>query len=369
MKILIALIKKEFLQIIRDPSSILIAFVLPLILLFIYMYAINLDSLKLNIGIKIEDDTYQLESLINSFSNNKYITSFIYDSRQKMYEDLVNTKLRALVIIPNNFLSDLQNSKKAKIQVITDGSEVNLANYGSIYANSVVQNWFYNSSNFRFNIPRPLIELQTRYWFNEKLDSHYFVLPGSLAITMTLIGMLLTALVIAREWERGTYEILITTNISKLQIVLSKYIPYFILGILSMIFNVFLCIFLFKIPFRGNFFVLLMFSSAFLFASLGIGLLISTIYKNQFNASQMVLVLGFMPSLMLSGLIYPIFSMPYILQQITRIIPARYFVEMIQSEFLSGTVWNIILPNSIFLFTLGLILFLIIYNKTKTRIE
>ncbi|MFA7659371.1 MAG: ABC transporter permease [Candidatus Gastranaerophilaceae bacterium] len=369
MRILKALIKKEFYQIIRDPSSILIAFVLPLILLIIYMYGVNLDSVRLNMGLKVDDPSQQVTTLIDSFKSNKFITPFVYDNPQKMYDDLTGSKLRGLVIIPNDFSSKLDRNEAATVQLITDGSEVNLANYAQNYTGTILAQWLNYSSKYSRKIPPSLISIEPRYWYNQDINSHYFILPGSLSVTMTLIGMLLTALVIAREWERGTMEALLTTKVTRIQLVLGKYIPYFILGMTSMGFCVFICIQVFQIPFRGSLWVLFVFSALFLFTAMGQGLLISTILKNQFTASQAALVVGFLPALMLSGLVFPITSMPIPLQWLSSIIPARYFVACMQSEFMAGTVPEIIIPNCIFLAIIGFLLFILVYSKTQMTLE
>lgn len=369
MKILSAFITKEFYQILRDPSSILIAFVLPIMLLLIYMYGVNLDTLKINLGLKIDDPSQQVTTLIDSFKNNKFVSTSVYDNPQKMYDDIMGSKLRGFVIIPNDFSSKLDRKETANVLVVADGSETNLANYVQNYSKVILSQWLNYSSKYARNIPPSLINVEARYWYNQDINSHHFVLPGSLSITMTLIGMLLTALVVAREWERGTMEAILTTKISKMQFVLGKYIPYFILGMTSLSMNVFLCINVFEIPFRGNILVLLIFSGLFLFAAMGQGLLISTILKNQFTASQAALVAGFLPALMLSGLVFPIVCMPRPLQILSDIVPSKYFVSCIQSEFMVGTIPEIIVPNCIFLGVFGLILFFVVYKKTQMRIE
>lgn len=369
MRILKALIVKEFYQISRDPSTILIAFVMPLMLLVIYMYGVNLDTVKLNMGLKVDDPSQQVVTLSDSFKNSKFITPFVYDNPKKMYDDLTGSKLRGIIVIPNDFSSKLDKNEIATVQLITDGSEVNLANYAQNYSKAILSQWLNSTSKYRRKIPPALINLDARFWYNQDINSHYFVLPGSMSITMTLIGMLLTALVIAREWERGTMEALLTTKISRLQIVLGKYIPYFILGMISMAFSVFMCIVIFQIPFRGNLWVLFVFSGLFLFTAMGQGLLISSVLKDQFTASQAALVGGFLPALMLSGLVFPITSMPIPIQWLSAIIPSRYFVSCLQSEFMSGTVPEIIIPNCIFLGVLGVILFIAVYKKTDMKLE
>lgn len=369
MKILRALIKKEFYQIIRDPSSILIAFVFPLMLLILYRYGLNLDTIKAKLGFKIDDSSQQVVTLTDSFKNNKFITTVVYDNPKKMYNELTGSKLRGIVVIPNDFSSKLDRNEIATVQVIADGSEVNLANYVQNYSIAIVNQWLNSASKYAGRIPPSLINVESRYWYNQEINSHNFILPGSLSVTMTLIGMLLTALVIAREWERGTMEAILTTKVSKLQLVLGKYIPYFVLGMISMAFNVFMCICIFQVPFRGHLLVLTGFSALFLFSAMGQGLLISTLLKNQFIASEAALFAGFLPAMMLSGLVFPINSMPVVMQWISMVIPSRYFVSCIQSEFLAGTVPEIVIPNCIFLAIFGSILFILVYSATKMKLE
>ena len=368
MSILTALIKKEFFQIVRDPSSILIAFVLPLMLLLIYMYGVNMDTVRVAIGIKNDDPAVEIQTLVKSFNQSKFVNSYSYDDKDLMYRDIARSKLRGAVIIPNDFSRNLSQRKTADMLVITDGSEANMANYVQMYPQAIVSQWL-QTSKYKYNAQMPLINVHSRYWYNQDINSHYFILPGSLAITMTLIGILLTALVIAREWERGTMEALLSTSVKKIHIVLSKYIPYFTLGMFSMVFSVFMCIVVFKIPFHGNLILLFMFSALFLFANLGIGLLISTKLKDQFLSSQVAITIGFLPALMLSGLIYPINSMPVFFQILTKFLPPRYFVSFIQSEFMAGTVKEIVIINSLYMLILGSILFVAVYKNTQTMLE
>lgn len=369
MKILRAFIVKEFYQIIRDPSSILIAFVLPVLIIFLYRFGVNLDTVKVKIGMKIDDTSQQTRTLVDSFRGNRFINLVVYDNPQKMYNDLAGSHIRGIVTIPNDFSTKIDRKGIANVQVITDGSEVNLANYVQNYSIAILNQWLNVSSGYYIQMPASLMNIQSRFWYNQQIDSHYFILPGSLSITMTLIGMLLTALVVAREWERGTMEAILTTKIKKIHIVLGKYIPYFILGMVSMAFNVFLCIVVFQVPFRGNLLVLATFAALFLFTAMGQGLLISTILKNQFTASQAALFAGFLPAMMLSGLVFPINSMPIFMQYLSMIVPSRYFVACIQSEFMAGTVPEIVIPNCIFLAVYGSLLFLLIYKKTSMKLE
>ena len=246
MNVTLALIKKEFYQIIRDSSSIIIAFILPILILFLYRFGVNLDTVKITLGIKNDDLNPKISTLINSFDHSEYVKTQFFSSKEKMYKKIKNSKLKGGIIIPNDFTKRLLNNYKADLLVITDGSEANLANYIQSYVLAIANLWLNNSSDFKYNSKQPLISSNVRFWYNQDINSHHFILPGSLAITMNLIGMLLTALVISREWERGTIEALLSTNIKKINLIIGKYIPYFILGFSSFVFNIFLCIKIFQ---------------------------------------------------------------------------------------------------------------------------
>ena len=368
MKILLALIKKEIKQILRDPSSIVIAFILPIISITIYMYGINLDSVKITLGVKNDDNSPEVATLVKSFGHSKYVNSINFDNMEDIKTAILSSKIKGAVVIPNDFSTKLSRGQKADLLVITDGSEVNSANYVQSYALAISNQWL-ATSKYRGKTQRPLINTEIRTWYNPDLNSHHFIVPGSIAITMTLIGILLTSLVIAREWERGTMEALLSTKVRAIHIVLGKYIPYFILGMLSTAFNMFLCVCIFQVPFRGSYFMFFLISGIFLFTSLGIGLMISTALKNQFMASMVSISLGFMPALMLSGLMFPINSMPVFFQYLTMIIPPRYYISFIESEFMAGGVNEIRLANAFYLTLLGLILFVGVYKKTQMRLE
>ena len=368
MKILLALIKKEIKQILRDPSSIIIAFVLPLISILIYMYGINLDSVRVTMGIKNDDPTPEVATLVKSFGHSKYVNSIYFDNLKDIETAIIRSKIKGAVIIPNDFSTKLARGQNADLLIITDGSEVNTANYVQSYALSIANSWLM-TSKYAGSVKSPSVSAEVRTWYNPDLNSHYFIVPGSIAITMTLIGILLTSLVVAREWERGTMEAILSTSVKTIHIVLGKYIPYFILGMLSLIFNIFLCVVIFQIPFRGSYLVLLVVSGLFLFTSLGIGLNVSSVLKNQFLASMVAMSVGFMPALMLSGLMFPINSMPVFFQHLTRILPPRYYVSFVESEFMAGGVNSIRLENAIYLTILGLLFFAAVYKNTSMRLE
>lgn len=365
-----ALIVKEFYQIIRDPSSILICIVLPLFLLFLYGFGVSLDMNHLKLGIVMEDSSPVAQSLVKSFTNSRYFVPKIGRHRNEMIDDITSGALRGFIVIPSYFTEfKEQKDKIAPIQVIADGSEPNTANFVLNYARGAVQNWLTQEAISNRIKGLPLVQPQSRFWYNEELESQYFLLSGSLAIIMTLIGTLLTALVVAREWERGTMESIMSTSVRIGELVSGKLIPYFILGMVSMTICVAVSVLGFGLPFRGSFLLLLLVSAVFLFGCLGLGLMVSTLAKNQVVAYQISIITGFLPAYILSGFLFEISSMPYWIQILAYIMPARYFVQCLQTLFLVGNVWSLMFINLIPMTLIGVIFFLITAKKTVKRLD
>ena len=368
MKITLALIKKEILQIIRDPSTILVAFIIPAIMMVIYMHGVNLDTPRVYLGVRIEDTNPELRSFVDSISKSKYMTSYVYGDKESMYKDINEAKINGAIIIPNDFTNKLEQGVVADLLVITDGAAVNSANYVQNYVSAAANTWLSNS-RYASNIKQPVVNTQLRLWYNQSIDSHHFILPGSMAVTMNLVGLLLTSLVIAREWERGTMESLLGTHVTALQLVVGKYVPYFILTMLSSCFSLTLCVHVFGIPFHGSVLSVLFVCSLFILCCVGLGLNISTAFKNQFLACQAALGVGFMPAQLLSGLMFPINSMPEFFQTLTMLLPPRYFVTFIESEFLAGTIPKVVFSSAMYLAFLSVLLFALVYKRTSTRLE
>ncbi|MGD9638006.1 MAG: ABC transporter permease [Alphaproteobacteria bacterium] len=366
-----ALIKKETLQIIRDPSTMLIAFVLPLILLFIFGYGVNLDSNRIKIGIVLEDTNSDTMSLISAFSNSKFLDITIGRNRIDFEKKLIAGKIRGIVIIPQDFKArSLDDHSQLKIQTITDGSEPNIASFVNNYTQGIVQIWrTHQLENRGQAISSSIISVDSRFWYNTELKSKNFLIPGSIAIIMTLIGTLLTSLVIAREWERGTMEALMATPVTIRTIVLGKIIPYFILGTVSALICWGIAVFWYDVPFRGSLWLLLLVTSVFLISALGQGLLISSLAKNQQVASQLALVSAFLPAFMLSGFIFEIASMPFPIRIFTHIFAARYLVTSLQTLFLVGNVPPLLIQLIAIMALIGLIFILLTIKKTVKRLD
>jgi drug efflux transport system permease protein len=364
-----ALIIKEFLQIVRDPSSIMIAFILPLILLFIFGYGISLDTDKIRVGLVTEETSSEIQSLVASFLSTKYLDATVGTDRRQFEQDILSGRLRGMIVIPQGFTKDLDNGEnQASIQVIADGTEPNTAAFVQNYSQGVLNVWLNVRGQEKGLQKRNLVEIQPRFWYNPELESRNFLIPGSIAIVMTLIGILLTALVIAREWERGTMEALLGSPVRVIEMLLGKLVPYFLLGMGSMVVCFLIAVFFYKVPFRGSFGALALVSSFFLFAALGQGLLISTLGKNQFVASQAALISGYLPAFLLSGFIFEISSMPAWIQAITYLFAARYLVTTLQTLFLTGDIWVVILPNCLAMFLIGAVFFIAVAMKTSRRV-
>lgn len=363
-----ALCRKEILQILRDPSNSLIAFVIPIMLLFIFGYGVNLDSSNLRVGILLEQQSKEAHELALAYIGSPYMEPTIGSDRQALIDLLQAGEIRGLIVIPMNFSQQLaRQADEAPIQIITDGSEPNTANFVRSYALGVWQVWMQQQANDRGQHFTPLIEVHPRYWFNAAAISQRFIIPGAISIIMTVIGAILTSLVIAREWERGTMEALLSTQVTRAELLLSKLIPYYLLGMIAMLVCMSVAVVFMKIPYRGSVPILLAISSLFLASTLGMGLLISTVTRNQFNSALIALNAAFLPAIMLSGFIFEIASMPSVVQAVTYVIPARYFVSTLQTLFLTGNIGSIFLINSLFLIAASV--FFIGLTAWKTRMH
>lgn len=364
----LALIRKESFQIFRDPSSILIALVLPLILLFLFGYGVSLDTTRTRVGLVLEETTPATLDLAASFQNSRYFDVTVGRDRREFTSDLVQSRIGGILVIPDGFTADLTAARHPAVQVIVDGADPNTANFVQNYAAGTVSTWEAQRAAERALTATPL-SVQQRFWFNPELKSRNFLVPGSITIVMTLVGTLLTSMVIAREWERGTMEAMMATPVTAWELLAGKIVPYFLLGLASMTLCVVLAVFLFGVPFRGSVLALYALSAAFLMPALGQGFLISAVTKNQFLASQLALLSGFLPSFLLSGFIFEINSMPLVIQYISMIVPARYLIPSLQSVFLAGDIWPMFLRAILILVGFGLVLFTVAIRKTAKRIS
>ncbi len=365
---LAALLTKESIQIVRDPSSILIAFVLPLILLFLFGYGVSLDANNVKIGVAVEAPSEPSQSLAAAFRASPFFNVREARNRRELEPALISGAIRGIVVIPARFGEEVsRNPRTARIQVLTDGSEPNTAKFVENYAQGVWQSWL--AAQLPGNQAAQPVSLEPRFWFNPELRSRYFLVPGVIAIVMTLVGTLLTALVVAREWERGTMEAMMATPISTTELIVGKLLPYFVLGLCAMALCTAIGVFLFGVPLRGSFLALLAISAAFLVPALGQGLLISSAAKNQFVASQAALLSGFLPAMLLSGFVFEINSMPKLIQAVTYIVPARYLIPSLQTVFLAGDIWPLFLKDMAAMLGIGAVFLFLTSRTTRKSLE
>jgi len=246
---LIALVTKESYQALRDPSTLLIAFVLPVVLLLLFAYAVSLDAKDVRVGVVLESPGAAAQELAAAFAGTKFLDAHFAHDRREVADQLVSGDLRGYVVIPQDFEQRLaQRGSEPLVQIVTDGSYPNTANYVENYARGVVQSW---RAGLDVGAPAQAVMLEPRYWFNPELESRRALIPGAIAIVMTIIGTMLTALVVAREWERGTMEAVLSTPASVAEILIGKLLPYFVLGMLSTLGAAALAVFVFGVPMRG----------------------------------------------------------------------------------------------------------------------
>jgi ABC-2 type transport system permease protein len=363
------LIRKEFLQALRDPSSLGIAFVLPVVLLLLFGYGVSLDAEHVPLALVVEKPTPDTAGLCGAFEQSRYFAPVYLHGMHAALQALATHHINAIVHLQEDFSRRLQSPGKAAIQLIVNGVDANTARIIEGYVEGVYANWLEDYAAAKgqsLNIP---VRIEQRVWFNSNLRSRNFLVPGLVAVIMTLIGALLTALLMAREWERGTMEALMVTPVTIREILIGKIVPYFILGMGGMVLSVIMAVWQFNVPLRGSIWVLLLATSLFLLTALGMGLLISTTAKNQFVAGQVAIITTFLPAFILSGFIFDIGSTPPVIQAITYLIPARYFVAILQTVFLAGNVWPIIVPNSLALMIMAVMFIGLTRKKTYKRMD
>lgn len=340
----LALIEKEWLQVFRDPSALLVAFVLPILLLFIFGYGLSLDAENVKIAVVLEDRSPDARVIWNTLVSSHYFDASLCANRKEGELALRNGEKRALVVVPNDFTLQMKQEELGKIQVLTDGSDTNLA--------LIIENYLRGAylktlstrereSNRGLDLAFHKISVEGRTRFNEEQITRNNLVPGSISLIVAMIGTLLTTFVVAREWERGTMEATLSTPIAKFEMIVGKIVPYFLLGLVTACGCAIIARCLFEVPFRGTFLAFVLSSSAFLLVATSQGLLISSIFRSQSVASQIALLTSFLPNFILSGVIFEIDAMPVPLQILTYFFPARYYVVCLQTVFMAGDLWSL----------------------------
>jgi ABC-2 type transport system permease protein len=342
---LLALVRKESRQLVRDPSNIAIGIAMPVMLVLMFGYGLSLDVKNVPIAIVLEDPSPGARQIAAGFTLSTYFDARLVASMPQARELMLRREVDGIVRLRPDFARQ-QAQGTAEIQILVHGTDANTARLIQGYARGAIAQWGARANAERGEDREAGIAIVPRLWFNEANDSRYFLVPGLIVLVITLIGAFLTALVMAREWERGTLEALFVTPVHADEILLGKTIPYFILGMIGLLLCVVAGKFLFEVPLRGSLLVLIFVSMLYLLVTLGLGLLISSATKNQFVASQIALLVSFLPAMMLSGFVFDLNSMPTPVYLLTFLVPARYYVALLQTLFLAGDVWDVILPNA-----------------------
>lgn len=362
-----ALVRKETHQIVRDPSSIAIGVVLPVLLIILFGYALSLDVKHAPIAVVLEDTSPAATELAAGFQLSPYFRTRLLTSMPQARELMLSRDVDGIVRIREDFARQL-SAGTATVQVLVYGGDANRARIILGYAGGAIAQWSARRGAEGRNLVAGPVQVEERLWFNEANDSHYFLVPGLIVLIMTLIGAFLTSMVMAREWERGTLEALFVTPVRVDEILLGKTIPYFVLGLIGLGLCIISAKYLFMVPMRGSAWVLTLVSMLYLLVALAGGLLISSAVKSQFVASQITLLVTFLPALLLSGFLFDLHSMPALVRIVSYILPARYYVALLQTIFLAGDVWSVILPNSAILAGMAGLLSLFGWRVTRKQL-
>jgi len=371
-----AVAKKEFLHIIRDPRSLGMGIVIPMILLFLFGYALTLDVDRVPLIVWDQSGTPASRELTSRFSGSRYFSLRAHTDNYREIERAIDTR-EALIalVIPTDFARRISAGRETSVQAILDGSDPNTATFALGYAETIVSGFsrdiVLRQMRLRSgNEPRlARLDVRPRVWFNTDMVSKNYIFPGLIAVIMMIIAALLTSLTVAREWETGTMEQLISTPLTGAELILGKLIPYFTIGILDLILSVLVGEFIFDIPLRGSLPLLFGLSMVFLVGALSLGILISIVTKSQLVASQLALVATMLPAFLLSGFIFPIDIMPAPIRAITHIITARYFVTILRGIYLKDVGLGVMAGEVALLAVFAVIVIALSVRKFRKRIE
>ena len=369
-----AVARKEFIHVLRDPRALGIAIVLPMIMLMIFGYALTLDLDRVPLAVWDQSRTPQSRELVSRFEGSRYFSVVARPGNYREAEVSIERgqTLMALVI-PVDFGRQVASGRTTQVQVLADGSDANTTTLALSYAEAIVQTYSQEIlvekvRRMTGRSPALPLELRPRAWFNTDMESKIFIVPGLIAVIMMLIAALLTSLTVAREWETGTMEQLISTPLRGSELILGKLAPYFAIGMVDMLLSVLAGRFLFDVPIRGNLLLLFSVSAIYLVGALSLGILISTKAKSQLLASQAAFVATFLPAFLLSGFMFDIGNMPKVLQLVTYLIPARYFVTFLRGLYLKGTGLAQLWPECLLMVAFGALMLLLATRSFKKRL-
>ncbi len=349
-----AIARKEWLQLRRDPRSLLLAFAMPVALLVLFGYAITWDVRDLAMVVVDQDQTARSRALVDAFTSSGYFRQVgRLASATEVAGEFERGRARVAVVLPPGFAAGLGAARPSPLQVIVDGSDANTATIALGYVRAVVQNWAGREGLPGAATP-PAASVRSRVWYNEELASRNMIVPGLIAVIMSIIAAMLTSLTIAREWERGTMEQLVATPVSRFEVVGGKLLPYVAIGMVDLVVTSTLGVALFGVPFRGDVVLLLGLSLLFLIGALGLGLFVSAVARSQVLATQTAMAVTFLPAFLLSGFMFAIDVMPRPLQAVSLLVPARYFLVVTRGLFLKGVGVAVLWPQALFMLLFAL---------------
>jgi len=355
-----AIARKEFIHITRDWRSLALVILMPALLMLLFGYAVTLDVKKVPMAVLDRDRSQESLNFVQKFSASPYFSlhSFVQDERA-MKRLIDGGKVKMGLVLPWDFSKTVKAGKKATVQLLLDGSDSNTANIVLGYVQAIARQYNLEKTSLkvermgrvRLDLP---VQGQMRVWFNEDLESKNYFIPGLVAVIMSIIGVLLTGQVVVREWEKGTMELLISTPVKKGELIIGKLFPYFFLGLVDLLLAVFMGRWVFQVPFRGSMVLLLGLSCIYIVVALALGLTISVVARTQLLANQMAMVIGFLPTFLLSGFTFVIANMPTWLQIITYAIAPRYYVRAVKEIFLKGTGLSFLWTETLVLVGMGI---------------
>lgn len=370
-----ALARKEFIHVIRDPRSLGMSIAIPMLLLLLFGYALTLDVDNVPMVVWDQDNSQESREFISRFDGSPYFFLKKYVGNYKELEIAVDTaEALAGMVIPRGFAGKIESGRDVSVQIIFDGSDSNTATIAMGYADVITMIYsqdlnlekIYRMGGEHVSLP---LDFRPRVWFNEDLESKNYIIPGLIAVIMMVIAALLTSLTMAREWERGTMEQLIATPVKSHELIVGKLLPYFAIGMFDVVLAVLMGEFLYDVPLRGNVALLFAMAAIFLVGALSLGIFISIVTKSQLLASQLAMITTFLPAFLLSGFMFAISNMPKMIQVMTHLIPARYFVALLKGIYLKGIGLNILFIEAILLTLFGVMMFALANVKFRKKLE
>lgn len=370
-----ALVRKEFRQLLRDASNLAIGVGLPIVLILIFGYGLSLDVKNAPVAVVLEDASPTAANAVAGLMNTTAIAPVPLGSMREAEQLMTERRVDGIVRIPADFSRRLAQGG-AHVQVLVHGADANRAGIILQYTSGALAQWSAIQADRQGRGPGAaspsatgMVTVEQRLWYNAANTSTWYLVPGLIVLIMTLVGAFLTALVMAREWERGTLEALFVTPVRPAEILLAKIIPYFTVGMGGLALCLLAARFLFHVPMQGSLIVLLLASMLYLFVAVGMGLVISSVTRNQFLASQVALLSSFMPSLMLSGFLFDLRNVPRAIQYVGNALPATYFMELIKTLFLAGNVWPLIFKNCAILAAYAVLLLGVARAVTRKKLD